>query len=209
MRHGGSCSRGGHSGGGNGSDEERKRKKRAPDPVRAGLVASDGGRKRGARAYTNWGREAPPAYARREVEEYDRRMEMTAAAAAARGTGTRRCEPGSSSGAGSSAIARAPLPPVKREEEEQQGAAPRAGRGLLPGDFVDDGDLDWVTAELMERTKDEQQQLEADREMKRELYEYKPSRNPRPTSHGAPPTPTLTPAERRRRLVAAAPLGLR
>ena len=87
-------------------------------------------------------------------------------AAAARGTG-------SSSGAGTSAIARAPLPPPKREEEEQQGAAPRAGRGLLPGDFVDDGDLDWVTAELMERTKDEQQQLEADREMKRELYEYR------------------------------------
>jgi hypothetical protein len=94
------------------------------------------------------------------VEEYDRAM-----AAAARGTG-------SSSGAGTSAIARAPLPPPKREEEEQQGAAPRAWRGYLPGDFVDDVDLDWVTAELLERTKDEQKQLEADREMKKKLYEY-------------------------------------
>ena len=162
MRPVGSCSRGGHSGRGNGSDEERRRQKRpAPaDPVRAKLVASDAGRKRGARAWTNLGREVPPAYARREVEEYDRAM-----AAAARGTG-------SSSGAGTSAIARAPLPPPKREEEEQQGAAPRAWRGYLPGDFVDDVDLDWVTAELLERTKDEQKQLEADREMKKKLYEY-------------------------------------
>ena len=119
--------RGGHSGRGNGSDEERKRQKRpAPaDPVRAKLVASDGSRKRGARAYTNWGREAPPAYARHVVVEYDRQMEM---AAVGRGTG-------------SSAIARAPLSPPKREEEPK-GAAPCVGRGYMPGDFVDDVDLD-------------------------------------------------------------------
>jgi hypothetical protein len=129
--------------------------------------------------------EAPRAYARLEVEEYDRQMEM---AAAARGTGSSsgarssaiaraplpppKREEEDQQGAGRSAIAREPLPPPKREKEEQQGAAPRAGRGYLPGDFVDDVDLDWVTAELMERTKDEPQQLEADREMKRKLYEY-------------------------------------
>ena len=144
MRPGGSSSRGGHSDRGNGFDQNRKRSAPA-DPVRAKLVASDGGRKRGARAYTNWGRPAPDAYARREVEEYDREM---AAKAAARGTG-------SSSGAGSSAIARAPLLQPKRKEVEQQAAAPRAGRWYLPGDFVNDDDLDWVTAELLERNKDE------------------------------------------------------
>ena len=71
-----------------------------------------------------------------------------AAKAAARGTG-------SSSSAGSSAIARALLLQPKREEVEQQAAAPRVGRGYLPGDFIDDADLDWVTAKLLERTKDE------------------------------------------------------
>ena len=161
MRPGGSISRGGHSGRGNGSDEERRRGKRpAPpaDPVRAKRVASDGGRKRGSRAYTNWGLAASPAYARREVEQYDRQI---GAAGAARGVG-------------SSAL----LPPPKKEEEgpeeeqrEVQGAAGLAGRGYLPGDFVDEKDLDWVTAEVIERTKDEPQQLEADREMKQRLYD--------------------------------------
>jgi hypothetical protein len=92
------------------------------------------------------------------VEEYDRQMELVAA----RGTG-------SSSGAGISAIAQALLQPPKREEK---GASLRDGRRYLPGDFIDDVDLDWVTAELIESTKDEPQQLEADREMKRKLYEY-------------------------------------
>ena len=55
----------------------------------------------------NWGLEARRAYARRKVEEYECQMEM---GEAARGTGR-------SSGVGSSAIARAPLPPPKREEE--------------------------------------------------------------------------------------------
>ena len=94
-------------------------------------MVSDGSRKRGARAYTNWGREAPPSYARRVVVEYNRQIEM---ATAGRGTG-------SSSGAGSSAIARVPPSPPKREEK-LQGAAPRIGRGYLSGDFVDDVDLD-------------------------------------------------------------------
>ena len=172
MRRGGSSSRGGHCGGG--SDEERKRNGRkrpahASDPERARRVASDAGRKRGARNYTNYGIAAPPAYTRRAVDEYDRQMEMVVTA---RGS---RYEPGgSSSGTGSSAIARALLPPPKRAEEEQQGLAPRAGRvGLLPGDYVDDGDLDWVTAELMERTKDEQQQLVARRQMEEELNEFR------------------------------------
>jgi hypothetical protein len=111
--------------------------------------------------YTSWRLEAPRASAPREVEEYDRQMEMAAAARGSR----------SSSGAGISTIARALLQPPKRDEEEQ-GAAPRDGRGYLPGDFVDDVDLDWVTAELMERTKDNPQQLKADREMKTKLYEY-------------------------------------
>ena len=117
FRRGGSIAgRGGHSGGGNRSDEERKGRKRriASDPARARCSASDGGRKRGARKYTNYGLAAPPAYAWRDMEEYDRRMEM---AAVARGS---RYEPGNSSGAGSSTIARAPLPPPKREEEEEE-----------------------------------------------------------------------------------------
>ena len=107
------------------------------------------------------GQPAPPRYAVRKVEEYDRAM-----AAAARGTG--------SSGSSSGAIARAPrapLPPPKREEEEeQQGAAPFDWRaGYLPGDFVEDGDLDWV---LERRINDEQKELEANRAMKEELYEF-------------------------------------
>ena len=45
--------------------------------------------------------------------------------------------------------ARAPqLPPPKREEEqEQQDRPPR--RGLLPGDFAADEDLDWITEEVI------------------------------------------------------------
>ena len=104
---------GGHSGRGNAPTRgEKGRSGRRPLTLYglSGLLPTVLGST--ARAYTNWGFEAPRAYARREVEEYDRRMEMAAAAAAARGTGTRLYEPGSSSGAGSSAIARAPLPPV-------------------------------------------------------------------------------------------------
>ena len=151
---GSSAGRGGHSGGGNRSDEERKGRKRRPptDPVRAGRVASDGGRKRGARRFTNRG----------EVEEYGRRMEMPAS-----DRGGSRYEHVSSSGAGSSSIARAPLPPPKREEEEEH--APRPG--LLPGDFADDEHLDWITAEVIERSKQQQQEEEADRQMKKELEE--------------------------------------
>ena len=71
------------------------------------------------------------------MEEYGRQMEMSVAAQGS------RYEPRNSSGVGSSAIARAPMRPPKREEEEQQGLAPCVGRvGRLPGDYVDDGDLD-------------------------------------------------------------------
>ena len=120
--------RGGHSGGGNGSDEERKGKRRVPaDPARKAVAASDGARKRGARAWTNRGMRPPPAYERRELLAYDRRMAMEMA--------------GSSSGAGSSSIARAPLPSPKREQEEEQERPPRSGRPLLPGDFVSEEDL--------------------------------------------------------------------
>ena len=136
MKRGGSNSRGGHSGGGNRSDEEQNGRKRRPtDPARARCAASDAGRKRGARRYTNYGFSAPPAFARREVVEYDRRMDCAAA------TGRSRYEHGSSSGAGGSSMA-AQLPPPKREEEEQQDHA--SHHGLLPGDFATEQDLPWI-----------------------------------------------------------------
>ena len=112
MKRGGSSSQGGHSGGGNHSDEDRNGRKRWPaEPAWALCVASDGSRKCGACSYTNYGVLVPPAFTRREVVEYDRRMEFAAA------TGRSRYEHSSSSGAGSSSMA-AQLPPPKREEEE-------------------------------------------------------------------------------------------
>ena len=79
------------------------------------------------------------------MEEYDRSV-------AARG---HRYEHGSSRMA-----ARAPqLPPPKREEEqEQQDRPPR--RGLLPGDFAADEDLDWITEEVIQRSQQQQQEVE-------------------------------------------------
>jgi hypothetical protein len=98
------------------------RRRRPLTHVRAKRVAFDGARKRGARMYTNWGLEAPRASAPREVEEYDRKMEMAAAARGSR----------SSSGAGISTNARALLQPPKREEEEQ-GAARATGAVIYRG----------------------------------------------------------------------------
>ena len=164
MRRGGSSSRGGHSGSGNRSDEDRKARKRPADPERARRVHSDVGRKRGAYKWLNMGLTPPAAYARREVEEYDRSV-------AARG---RRYEHGSSSGAGSSRMAaRAPqLPPPKREEEqEQQDRPPR--RGLLPGDFAADEDLDWITEEVIQRSKQQEQDVEVRRQEQEELYKLR------------------------------------
>ena len=101
------------------------------------MAASDDARKRGARAWTNLGMRPPPAYERRELPEYDRRM---AARMAMAGSSSGA---GSSYGAGSSSIARgrAPLTPPKRAEEEQQERPPRSGRPLLAGDFVSEEDL--------------------------------------------------------------------
>ena len=145
FRRGGQIAgRGVHSGGGNGSDEERKGKRRVPaDPARKAVAASDGARKRGARPWTNRGMRPPPAY--------DRRMAMAMA--------------GSSSGAGSSSIARAPLPPPKREEEEQQERPPHSGLPLLPGDFVSDEDLPWVTLEVFQRSTEDEKRRQMEIEL--------------------------------------------
>ena len=148
--------RGGPSGGGNSSDEERKGKRRVPaDPARKAVAASDGARKRGARAWTNRGMRPPPAYERRELPEYDRRMAMAMAMT------------GSSSGAGCSSIARSrtPPPPPKREEEEQQERPPRSGRPLLPGDFVSEEDLPWVTLEVFQRSTEEEKRRQMEIEL--------------------------------------------
>ena len=53
-----------------------------------------------------------------------------------------------------------------------------------PGDYVHDDDLAWITAEMIERIKEEQQQLDARCEMEEELDELRlqqgleASRNP-------------------------------
>lgn len=52
--------------------------------------------------------------------------------------------------------------------------APRLGRlSFLPRDYVDDSDLDGIISEIMERTKDEPQQLVARRRMEEELDEFR------------------------------------
>ena len=110
----------------------------------------------------NWGLTPPPKFFRRDVDEYDRRMEMAAAAGSRYGHG-------SSSSVGSSSITRAPLPPSKREEEEQHDRPPRAG--LLPGDFADEEDLPWIIDEVIQRSKEQQQELDVRRHLEEELDE--------------------------------------
>ena len=141
--------RGGRSitrrGGGGNRDDERKRRATS-DEERNKRVASDAGRKRGSRKWTNIGLTPPPAFFHREVEEYDRRFEH-----------------GSSSGS--------QLPPPKIEPQDD---APRAGRaGLLPGDFVDDDNLPWITADVLERSKQEEEDHAERRRMTEELDELR------------------------------------
>ena len=81
-------------------------------------------------------------------------------------------EGGCSSGAESSTIARAPLPPPNMAEEEED-LPPRAGSGLLRADFVDDGDLEWATAEILERSKDEHAEHVKRRKVEEELNELR------------------------------------
>ena len=155
-RGGPAAGRGGHSGRGNGSDEEQK-KKRPADPARKAAAASDGARKRGARAWTNRGMRPPPAYERRELPKYDRRMEAAGSSSGA----------GSSSDAGSSSIAlgRPSLPPPKREEEQQQELPLCSGHPLLPRDFVSDEDLPWVNLEVFQLSTEEEKRCQMEMEL--------------------------------------------
>ena len=90
--------RGGSIGRGRGEAGQSRGRGNRSDVERQWLVLSDAGRKRGAHKWTNLGLTPPHKFFRRDVEEYDRRFE-----------------------AGSSSAARtAPLPPLKREEEEEQ-----------------------------------------------------------------------------------------
>ena len=114
-------------------------------------MLSDACWKRGACNWINLGRTPPHKFFRRDVEEYDRRFEA-----------------GSSSGMGSSSVAQtAPLPPLKRGEEEEEDHPP--GAGLLPGDFADEDSLPWITTEVMKRSKLEEEDRAARRRLEEEL----------------------------------------
>ena len=59
------------------------------------------------------------------------------------------------------------MPPPKREEEEEQDHP--SGAGLLPGDYADEDSLPWITAEVMKRSKLEEEDRSAWRRLEVEL----------------------------------------
>jgi hypothetical protein len=67
--------------------------------------------------------------------------------------------------------ARAPQLPKREEEQKQQDRPPR--HGLLPGDFTADEDLDWITEEMIQRSKQQQQEDEVRHQQWEELNELR------------------------------------
>ena len=138
--------RGGRGGGGGNCDDERKR--------RASSGSGSGGNKRVA---AGRGRKRPA---------FSRWFDLGSSSGAFAGAGA---------GEGSSSGVLRTLPPPKLEPQDNgpQDNAPPAARagapGFLPGDFVEDDDM----AEVLERTKKEDEDQEERRRMIAELNELR------------------------------------
>ncbi|KAE8800087.1 Nitrate reductase (NADH) [Hordeum vulgare] len=135
---------------GNGGDDTEGRRRRA----------SDTARKQGSRKWLNYGRRSPPAFERRELEEYERELATR-----------RRSSFGSSvvgnSSAGASSSRTITL--VKRRLEElgplavklEDNVVPPRGGVIAPEDYLSPGEEDHLMRTIMKRSVGEAEEVAA------------------------------------------------
>ena len=123
------------------SGDEAERRRRA---------RSDAARKRGARRWLNRGTRPPPAFDRRELEDFDREL------ARLRHASSGNLSAGSSSAGASSSR----LVPVKREPEEAVPDAPPRRGVIGPEDYLPPGQEELLERVVLERSARDQEEME-------------------------------------------------
>ena len=80
-----------------------------------------------------------------------------------------------------------PLPPPKREEEDElelDALGRQPSVSLIPADFADDDNLPWITNEVIQRSKEHEQELEARRRLEQELDDIHLEKGIQTSLHG-------------------------
>ena len=127
------------------SGDEAERRRRA---------RSDAARKRGARRWLNHGARPPPAFDRRELDEFE--LERARRRRASSGNWSAGSSSGHwSAGCSSAGASSSRLVPVKREPEEAVPDAPPRRGVIGPEDYLPPGQ-----EELLERSAREQEEME-------------------------------------------------
>ena len=123
------------------SGDEAERRRRA---------RSDAARKRGARRWLNHGARPPPAFDRRELDEFELERARR-----------RRASSGNwSAGSSSAGASSSRLVPVKREPEEAVPDAPPRRGVIGPEDYLPPGQEELLERVVLERSARDQEEME-------------------------------------------------
>ena len=123
------------------SGDEAERRRRA---------RSDAARKRGARRWLNHGARPPPAFNRRELDEFELERARR-----------RRASSGNwSAGSSSAGASSSRLVPVKREPEEAVPDAPPRRGVIGPEDYLPPGQEELLERVVLERSARDQEEME-------------------------------------------------
>ena len=129
------------------SGDEAERRRRA---------RSDAARKRGARRWLNQGARPPPAFDRRELDEFELERRRASSGNWSAGSSSGHWSAGSSSAGASSSR----LVPVKREPEEAVPDAPPRRGVIGPEDYLPPGQEELLKRVVLERSVRDQEEME-------------------------------------------------